>query len=186
MSEFYFTNNQILSSAFSQYSKIIQNVAFGIFQVSTNFCPMNIELSGNSVRPQASDFQKGRQLDNFWHFTELFPTLFSVIFKRFVCLKCKIKTFVIEKRTFKWHVWAENVVMTKFLIATLWKWCRCLEAWQLFFCHNPSINWWYSSILYWQGYKCSLVAISAKIDGQDTKRLVECDNWTLKPTRLGA
>ena len=45
--------------------KITQNVAF---EFSTNFCPIKNDLSGNTVGPQASGFQKFAKMDRFWHF----------------------------------------------------------------------------------------------------------------------
>ena len=55
-----------------------------------NFCPIKTDLSGNTVWPLASDFQKLAKVDHFWHFylKTLVQTLlamlnetFSVIFK---------------------------------------------------------------------------------------------------------
>ena len=54
-----------------------------------NFCPIKTDLSGNTVWPLASDFQKLAKMDHFWHFyLTLVQTLlamlnetFSVIFK---------------------------------------------------------------------------------------------------------
>ena len=34
----------------------------------TNFCPIKIDLSGNTVWPQASGFQKLAKMNHFWHF----------------------------------------------------------------------------------------------------------------------
>ena len=57
-------------AANSQCLKITQNLAFGflILAFSTNFCPTKSSLSGNTVWPQASGFQKLANIDNFWHF----------------------------------------------------------------------------------------------------------------------
>ena len=41
---------------------------FWILAFSTNFCPIKGELSGNTVWPQASDFQKLAKIYHFWHF----------------------------------------------------------------------------------------------------------------------
>ena len=41
---------------------------FGILAFSTDFWPIKTDLSGNSVCPQASVFQKLAKLDPFWHF----------------------------------------------------------------------------------------------------------------------
>ena len=41
---------------------------FWIWAFSTNFCPIKTDLSGNTVWPQASGFQKIAQMDHFWHF----------------------------------------------------------------------------------------------------------------------
>ena len=43
--------------------KITQNIAF-----FTNFCPIKTDLSGNTVWPQASGFQKLAKTDHLWHF----------------------------------------------------------------------------------------------------------------------
>ena len=50
--------------------KITQNVAFAFwhFGIFTNFCPIKIEVSGYTVWPQASGFQKLAKMDHFWHF----------------------------------------------------------------------------------------------------------------------
>ena len=54
----------------AQCLKIIQNVAFEFFNfgISTNFWPIKTDLSGNTVWPQASGFQKLAKMDHFWHF----------------------------------------------------------------------------------------------------------------------
>jgi len=53
----------------ARYLKITQNVAIvWIVAFSTNFCPIRVDLSGNTERPQALAFQKLAQLDHFWHF----------------------------------------------------------------------------------------------------------------------
>ena len=44
--------------------KITQNVAFEFL----NFCPIKTDLSGNTVWPQTSVFQKLAKMDHFWHF----------------------------------------------------------------------------------------------------------------------
>ena len=41
---------------------------FWILAFSTNFCPTKSDLSGNTVWPQASGFQKLAKMDHFWHF----------------------------------------------------------------------------------------------------------------------
>ena len=38
---------------------------FGIFH---QFCPIKIDLSGSTIWPQASGFQKLPKMDHFWHF----------------------------------------------------------------------------------------------------------------------
>ena len=50
--------------------KITKNVAFKFlnFGISTNFCLIKTDLSGNTVWPQASGFQKLAKMDHFWHF----------------------------------------------------------------------------------------------------------------------
>ena len=39
-----------------------------ILAFSTNFCPIKTYMSGNTVWPQASGFQKLAKMDHFWHF----------------------------------------------------------------------------------------------------------------------
>ena len=41
---------------------------FRILAFSTNFCPINSDLSGNTIWPQASSCQKLDKTDVFWHF----------------------------------------------------------------------------------------------------------------------
>ena len=45
-----------------------KSLNFGILAFSTNFCPIKTDLSGNTVWPQASGFQKLTKMDYFWHF----------------------------------------------------------------------------------------------------------------------
>ena len=52
---------------FDNYSKCrIWN--FWMLAFSTNFCPIKTDLSGNTVWPQASVFQKLAIMEHFWHF----------------------------------------------------------------------------------------------------------------------
>ena len=44
----------------------IQKCHVPILAFFTNFYPIKIDLSGNTVRPQ--DFQKLAKIDHFWHF----------------------------------------------------------------------------------------------------------------------
>ena len=46
----------------------MSHLIFLILAFSTNFCPIKIDLSGNTVWPQASDFQKLAKMEHFWHF----------------------------------------------------------------------------------------------------------------------
>ena len=41
---------------------------FGFWAFSTNFCPIITDISGNTVWPQASGFQKLAKLDHFFAF----------------------------------------------------------------------------------------------------------------------
>ena len=54
----------------AQCLKITKNVAFEFFILafSTNFRPNKSDLSGNTVWPQASGFQKLAKMDHFCHF----------------------------------------------------------------------------------------------------------------------
>ena len=49
---------------FENYSKC----RIWILAFSTNFCFIKSDLSGNTVWPQASSFQKLAKIDHFWHF----------------------------------------------------------------------------------------------------------------------
>ena len=51
---------------FENYSKC-RIWIFDILAFSTNFCPIKSDLSGNTVWPQASGFQKLAKMDHFWH-----------------------------------------------------------------------------------------------------------------------
>ena len=46
----------------------MSHLNFWILAFSTNFCPIKTDLSGNTVWPQASGFQKLAKMDHFWHF----------------------------------------------------------------------------------------------------------------------
>ena len=50
------------------------HLSFPILAFSTNFCPIKVYLSGNTVRPQASGFQKLAKIDPFGIFNELLST----------------------------------------------------------------------------------------------------------------
>ena len=56
---------------FENYSKC-RIWYFWILAFSTNFCPIRTVLSGNTVWPQASGFQKLAKLTIFWHFLSTF------------------------------------------------------------------------------------------------------------------
>ena len=45
----------------------LSHLNFWILAFFTNFCPMKTDLSGNTIWPQVSAFQK-LALDHFWHF----------------------------------------------------------------------------------------------------------------------
>ena len=45
----------------------MSHLSFRILAFSTNFCPFQIDLSGNTVWPQASDFLKLAKMGIFWH-----------------------------------------------------------------------------------------------------------------------
>ena len=60
-------SNLIQHILFKNYSKCCIWI-FGILAFSINFCPINADLSGNTVWPQASIFQKLAKKEQFWHF----------------------------------------------------------------------------------------------------------------------
>ena len=55
------------TTVFENYSKC-RIWIFWILAFFTNFCPIKTDLSGNTVWPQASGFQKLAKMDHFWHF----------------------------------------------------------------------------------------------------------------------
>ena len=52
----------------------MSHLDFWILTISINFCPFRNDLSGNTVRPQASGFQKLAKIDPFGIFNELLST----------------------------------------------------------------------------------------------------------------
>ena len=72
-----------VNNACAHCLKITQNVAF-IFLIlafSTKFCPIITDMSGNTVWPQASGFQKLAKMDRFLASLTMLNETFSVIFK---------------------------------------------------------------------------------------------------------
>ena len=61
---FYFL---FISTLFENYSKC-RIWIFVLWHFSTNFCHIKTDLSGNTVWPQASGFQKLAKMDILWHF----------------------------------------------------------------------------------------------------------------------
>ena len=56
--------NYQFAHCFLKYSKM-SHLNLWILAFSTNFCPIKTELSGNTVWPQATGFQKLAKMDNF-------------------------------------------------------------------------------------------------------------------------
>ena len=46
----------------------MSHYTFWVLAFFTNFCSIESDLSGNTVWPQASGFEKLAKMDNFWHF----------------------------------------------------------------------------------------------------------------------
>ena len=63
----------------SQCLKITQNVAFEFLVFSTNFCPIEIDLSGNTVLPQTSVFLKVAKLVIFIQYVSVAHFARSVV-----------------------------------------------------------------------------------------------------------
>ena len=62
----------------AQCFKITQNVAFSIFQFlafPTNFCPINSDLSGNTVWPSPIGFKELAKMVHIWQFLMNFCSL---------------------------------------------------------------------------------------------------------------
>ena len=72
---------------------------FLILAYSTNFCPIKSDLSGNTVWPQASDFQKLAKTEYFWHFQ-----------LTFVLLKCK-RSSLRSQCWMRLFLWFSNTVL---------------------------------------------------------------------------
>ena len=53
----------------------MSHLNFWILAFSTNFCPIKIDLSGNTVWPQALDFQNLAKIDHFFGFLNNFSLL---------------------------------------------------------------------------------------------------------------
>ena len=51
-----------------KFAKNVSHLNFGLLAFSSIFCPIKTDLSGNTVRLQASGFQKLAKMDHFWHF----------------------------------------------------------------------------------------------------------------------
>ena len=60
-------NTALCITLFENYSKC-RIWIFEFWAFSTNFCPIKSHLSGNTVWPQASIFQKLAKMHRFWHF----------------------------------------------------------------------------------------------------------------------
>ena len=78
---------------------------------STNFCPIISDMSGNTVWPQASGFQK------FAKFAKFAKLIIFAIFANF-CLKCK---------SFYWmrlFLWFSNTMSKYLFILYLFRWLR--------------------------------------------------------------
>ena len=83
---------------FENYSKCrIRILAF-----STNFCPIKTDLSGNTVWPQASGFQKLAKMDHFGHFL-----------LTFVHSKCK-RSSLRSQWWMRLFLWFSNTVLTQY------------------------------------------------------------------------
>ena len=78
--------NYILFTLFENHPKC------RILAFSINFCTIKIELSGNTVWPQASGFQKLVKIDHFWPF----------FYWTFVHSKCKRSSLRCWTRLFLW------------------------------------------------------------------------------------
>ena len=96
-------------------------IEFWIFAFSTNFCPIKTDLSGNTVWPQASGFEKLAKMNHFWHFwltfvyskckrnslrSQCWMIFFSVIFKYSV-EKIWIDFLLLlqNSKSFPWLLW---------------------------------------------------------------------------------
>ena len=65
---------------------------FIILAFCTNFCPIKTDLSGNTVWPQASGFQKLAKMEHFWHFSLTF--VHSKCKQSSLCSHCYMRLFL--------------------------------------------------------------------------------------------
>ena len=72
LSTTYIFHNLLLHSVWK--SPKMSHLNFSILAFSTNFCPIKTDLSGNTVWPQTSDFQKLAKMTIFGIFDKLLST----------------------------------------------------------------------------------------------------------------
>ena len=82
--------------------KFTQNVPFEFLNFGTfhQFCLIKTDLSGNTIWPQASGFQKLAKMDHFWHFQ-----------LTFVHSKCK-RSSLRSQCWMRLFLWFSNTVLT--------------------------------------------------------------------------
>ena len=75
------------------------HLIFSILAFSTNFCPIKIDLSGNTVWPQSSGiFKKLAKIDHFWHFWLTF--VHSKCKRSSLRSQCRMRLFLWFSRLF--------------------------------------------------------------------------------------
>ena len=79
----------------------MSHLNFWILAFYTNFCPIKIDPSGNTVWPQASGFQKLAKMDYLWHFHSTF-----------VLLKCK-RSSLRSQCWMRLFLWFSNTVYSQ-------------------------------------------------------------------------
>ena len=92
----------------------MSHLNFWILPFSTNFCPFKTDLSGNTVWPQALDFQKLAKMEHFWHF-------FHSKYKRSsLRSQCRLSQRI--ENSYKWYLFfahfAKKVSKEKIMIAS--------------------------------------------------------------------
>ena len=70
----------------------MSHYTFWVLAFFTNFCSIESDLSGNTVWPQASGFEKLAKMDNFWHFQ--FTFVHSKWKRNSLRLQCWMRLFL--------------------------------------------------------------------------------------------
>ena len=96
----------------------------------TNFCPIQTNMSGNTVWQQASGFQKLAKMDHFWHFLMNFLSTQNVNVARSARnvewdFFCDFQTPWSCRQAVAIKSWKNCTKIHNLLDCTLWSWQEC-------------------------------------------------------------